>query len=97
MSDATVPSFLTSLEHSNSLPIRKGNVRKFHKKSRTGCQRCRARRVKVSYGNFISEGKYQSQAGPLSRRRGVTLVQQHPSSSSVADISIVQRGKAGLP
>jgi hypothetical protein len=54
MSDATVLSFLTSLEPSNPLPIRKGNVRKFHKKSRTGCQRCRARRVKASTGMYIS-------------------------------------------
>lgn len=29
------------------LPVRKGQAKQFHRKSRTGCQRCRTRRVKV--------------------------------------------------
>ncbi|KND87183.1 Sterol regulatory element-binding protein ECM22 [Tolypocladium ophioglossoides CBS 100239] len=45
MSDAaTTPIFIPGLDPDG--PIRKGHLKLFHKKSRTGCQRCRTRRVK---------------------------------------------------
>lgn len=51
---ASTATFVSFMSDSN-LPERKGGPRLSHKKSRTGCQRCRARRVKAWLPSFLEQ------------------------------------------
>jgi hypothetical protein len=63
-------------------PIRRGHSRVYHKKSRTGCMRCRSRRVRVRLTSTFSEPI----ANPSVNRFILdSAMKRNPSATTVSD------------